>query len=93
MRGFLTKVTVVGFPVVTQIWGSCVGLCTTTNPAITHSLTNLQCKFGGERCSCRRKKGTYGGSISFGLGDVLMEASHSSALAIVSCSCIVGLSW
>jgi hypothetical protein len=30
------------------------------------------------------------GSISFGLGDVLVEANHSSALARVSCSCIVG---
>ena len=34
-REFLTKVTMVGFSIVTRIWGTCVGLCTSTNPTIT----------------------------------------------------------
>ena len=53
----------------------------------------IQLKFGRESCSYRRKKGAYGGSISFGIGDVLVDANHSSTLARVSCSCVVGLSW
>jgi hypothetical protein len=34
-REFLTKVTVVGFSIVTQICGTCVGLCASTNPTTT----------------------------------------------------------
>ena len=45
-----------------------------------------------ESCNYRTKKGAGGGFISFGLDGALVEARHSSALARVCCSYIVGLS-